>query len=72
MFLIYRCMGTLIRFVKNRDLAVENIKTCLTRFRIVLGAPAGVVKSLTVRLEAKGYHFSKNSFLSTATKVIVS
>jgi hypothetical protein len=32
-----RCMGWLIRFIHNRDLAVENIVTAYTRHSLVLG-----------------------------------
>ena len=32
-----RCMGWLVRFIHNRDLAVENIATAYTRHSLVLG-----------------------------------
>ena len=46
-----RSMGYYIRFINNRDLAVENIMTAVCRARVVLGAPAGVISGLLHRLK---------------------
>ena len=44
-------MGYYIRFIHNRDLAVENIMTAVCRARVVLDAPAGVISGLLHRLK---------------------
>jgi hypothetical protein len=46
-------MGYFIRFIKNRDLATEDIITTYIRSRFILEFPSGAVESLLRRLEAQ-------------------
>jgi hypothetical protein len=55
------CMGTLIRYINNRDLAVENIVKSLIRLQVVLGSPGGTVLAMASHLESRGFAWSKTS-----------
>jgi hypothetical protein len=61
-------MGTLIRYINNRDLALENIVAALVRFRFVLGAPDGCILSTAKHMESNGYPLHWRSIIWTATK----
>ena len=65
-----RCMGWLIRFIHNRDLAAENIVTAYTRQRFVLAAPAEALGSLLPKLEAAGYTLPVRSLLNNAARIV--
>ena len=58
-----RCMGFLIRFIHNRDLAAENIMTANCRLRAVLNSPPDVVKSLLHRMQSRGVSVPNNSIM---------
>ena len=64
-------MGHLIRFIHNRDLAVENIVTAYNRMRLVMGLMRvnKTGDTLTGRLEAARCTVSKRSFLVPADQV---
>ena len=59
-------MGYYIRFIHNRDLAVENIMTAVCRARVVLDAPAGVVSSLLQRLQSLRIPLPSRSVMALA------
>ena len=59
-------MGTLIRYIHNRDLAIENIVSALSRFRFVLGAPDGCILSTVLHMEKKGFPLTGRGIMSTA------
>jgi hypothetical protein len=64
-------MGHLIRFIHNRDLAVENIVTAYNRMRLVMGLMRlnETGDTLTGRLEAAQCKLSNRSFLIPADQV---
>ena len=64
-----RCMGWLIRFIHNRDLAAENIVTAYVRQRFVLAAPAEVLASLHAKLESSSMTLPLNSLLAQAKNI---
>ena len=62
-------MGHYIRFINNRDLAVENIMTAYVRTRLVLGSPAGYIGDLLRRLDKSGITLPQHSMLKLAQEV---
>jgi hypothetical protein len=64
-------MGHLIRFIHNRDLAVENIMTAYTRMRLMLGLSVfnPTQGTLSARMQEGGCTLPKASFLLHADKV---
>ena len=56
-----RAMGYIIRFIKNRDLAAENIMTTNCRMRLILDCPPGAVTHLLAKLAAAGTHVCVSS-----------
>jgi hypothetical protein len=67
-----RCMGFYIRFIKNRDLAIENIVSAYSRATLVIGAPPGIVQSAYLRQRALGMSNQNQSLLQVANEVQVS
>jgi hypothetical protein len=57
-------MGYFVRFIHNRDLAVENIMKALVRKAVVLNSPPSYVKRLLRRLEKRGFALPKHSILN--------
>lgn len=66
-----RCMGWLIRFIHNRDLAAENIVTAYTRQRFVLSAPQEALQSLHTKMEQAGLTLPARSLLNSTKKVLL-
>ena len=66
-----RMMGHLIRFIHNRDLAVENIVTAYNRMRLVMGLLAvnPHKDTLVARLEGARCTLNKRSYLVPANQV---
>jgi hypothetical protein len=66
-----RMMGHLIRFIHNRDLAVENIVTAYTRMRLMLGLSTfnPSADTLLQRLADSGCTISDRSYLQDADEV---
>jgi hypothetical protein len=60
-------MGRLIRFIHNRDLACENITTAHIRGMALLASPPRAMRSLLARLEARGEHMPRRSFISLSS-----
>jgi hypothetical protein len=56
-------MGHLIRFIHNRDLAVENICTAYIRTRLLLSTHPDVIASIKSRFEEQGYKLPSPSIL---------
>lgn len=56
-------MGHLIRFIHNRDLAVENICTAYIRTRLLLSTHPDVIASIKYRFEEQGYQLPSPSIL---------
>lgn len=50
----HRCVGWLIRFIHNRDLAAENIATALARASALYSIPETVAHSMRARMDAVG------------------
>lgn len=69
MCIVHRCMGHLIRFVHNRDLAVENIVTAFTRQQFVCSSPPGVLERLSARLQDVGC-LPKNSMIRLSNELV--
>ena len=61
-------MGWLVRFIHNRDLAVENIKTAYIRQRLVLSAPAQERDALLEKIATGSIRLAPGSLLYVATK----
>ena len=61
-----RAMGHYIRFIKNRDLAAENIMTTAVRVRLVLSSPPGCLSSLIHRLRVDSIPLPKHSSITLA------
>ena len=61
-------MGYYIRFINNRDLAVENVMTAVCRARVVLDAPAGVIMNLLDRLKFLGLPLPSRSVIGLASQ----
>jgi hypothetical protein len=59
-------MGHYIRFIHNRDLAVENIMTACVRHSFLLSAPPGELLSLYQKMISLGLPVPPNSALVTA------
>ena len=64
-----RCMGWVIRFINNRDLAAENIMTANCRLRFILDSPAGAINKLVSKLELVGHALPPTSVLSVAKEI---
>ena len=64
-----RCMGFFIRFIKNRDLAIENIVSTYTRATLILGSPHGLVLTTSTQLESIGMPVAKQSLMALAGQV---
>lgn len=62
-------MGWLVRFIHNRDLAVENIVTAYIRQRLVLSAPALEREDLLSKVALGTLSFSPGSLLLLAADV---
>ena len=62
-------MGWLVRFVHNRDLAVENIATAYARQIVVLSAPVPGIPDVLQRLNTLKLQLPVKSILSLADKV---
>ena len=56
-------MGYLIRFIHNRDLAVENICTAYVRTRLLLTTHPDVLASIRSRFEERGYQLPNPSII---------
>lgn len=67
-----RCVGWLIRFIHNRNLATENIVTACSRSAALGQVPAQVIASLVKRVEVSGANFPDRSLLNAASKVVES
>ena len=67
-----RCMGWLIRFIHNRDLAVENIVTAYTRQSLVLAACGwdGGAQQMFEQLKIAGLAPPARSLLQPATVIM--
>jgi hypothetical protein len=65
-----RCMGWLIRFVHNRDLAVENIMTAYVRLRFVLSSPPGTLNVLSDKLMTGGVRVPAMSVLQRVSQIL--
>ena len=59
-------MGHYIRFIKNRDLAAENIMRTAVRIQLVLSSPPGCISSLIKRLRLIPIVLPKRSSISLA------
>lgn len=68
-YLNCRCMGYFIRFIKNRDLAIENIVSTYSRSTLVTGAPSELVESTVQRLSSTTYYNPKKSLIKLAQEV---
>ena len=66
---VCRCMGWLIRFVHNRDLAVENIATAYARQIVVLSAPVPGIPEFLRRLHTLKLQLPVKSILSLSEEV---
>jgi len=64
-----RCMGWLVRFVHNRDLAVENIVTAYSRQTVILSTPHIGLQETVANLERVNVHLSKNSMFRMASSL---
>ena len=63
-------MGHYIRFIKNRDLAAENIMTTAVRVRLaILGSPPGCISSLIHRLREISIPLPQRSSIALADEV---
>ena len=65
----FRCMGYFIRFIHNRDLAVENIMTANCRLRAVLNSPHHLVKTILRRRQSLGLSTPNNSILKIVAEI---
>ena len=65
-----RVMGWLIRFVKNRDLAVENMVTCLAKQSALCQVPPGVAASIRDRMQQGNIVLPRSSILKQASTVM--
>lgn len=63
-------MGWLIRFIKNRDMAVENMVSCLARQSALQQLPPGVVSSIRDRLHDAGINLPSGSILKQAASLL--
>jgi len=63
-------MGWLIRFIHNRDLAVENIVTAYVRQRLVLTAPVEALSTLDERLDHIGVKLPVRSLLLSVNRIL--
>ncbi len=59
-----RCMGYIIRFIHNRDLAAENIMTAYCRLRLVLDSPPHSVSNIMDKLSGLEASLPYDSMLS--------
>ena len=66
---MYRVIGWLMRFIKNRDMAVENIVTAMSKNSAVCQLPPGIVGSIRSRIAAAGIRLPPGSMLKHATEV---
>jgi hypothetical protein len=57
-------MGYFVRFIHNRDLAVENIMKAVVRKAVVFASPPSYVKRLLHRLQKRGFALPKQSILN--------
>ena len=62
-------MGYFIRFIHNRDLAVENIVSSVTRFSFMILEASRCLGSVHDKLEAVGAVLPDRSMLREATRV---
>jgi hypothetical protein len=65
-----RVIGWLMRFIKNRDMAVESIVMALGKNSAVCQLPPGVIGTLRARIAAAGISLPKGSMLRAATDLI--
>jgi hypothetical protein len=65
-----RCMGYIIRFIHNRDLAAENIMTAYCRLRLVLDSPPRAVADMMAKLSAQRQHLPYDSMLSISKEIV--
>jgi hypothetical protein len=63
-------MGWLVRFVKNRDMAVENMVSCLSRQSALAELPPGVVACIRNRLKASNIKLPPTSLLKEAAETL--
>ena len=63
-----RSMGHFIRFINNRDLAVENIMTAYVRWCMVRDCEPGYASSLAERLRESGCPLPKRSILRVSSE----
>jgi hypothetical protein len=70
-FFTERTVGHFIRFVHNRDLAVENIVTAYVRHRVVLDNVPGAASDFRERTFAEGLLLPVRSLLESATDISV-
>ena len=64
--LFCRAVGYFIRFIKNRDLAAENIATTYVRTRFILDTFPGAIASVVRRADRFGLRLPNNILLLTA------
>ena len=67
-----RCMGYIIRFIHNRDLAAENIMTAYCRLRLVLDSPPRSISNIMEkfsRIEARLPYDSMLSISRETTRI---
>lgn len=65
-----RIMGWLIRFVKNRDLAVENMMVCLAKQSALSQVPPGAAESIRDRMQQSKIVLPSTSILKQASTVL--
>jgi hypothetical protein len=64
-FLSERIMGYLVRFVNNRNYAVENVCAALERQRLLMAVPGDVMEVLAQKLRMAGVKLPEHSLLNT-------
>jgi hypothetical protein len=57
-------MGLFVRFIHNRDKAIENIKTAYCRMLVVFATPSPLVTSLRQKVSRKGIRLPPTSFIN--------
>ena len=67
---ILRIIGWLMRFVKNRDMAVENIVMAMAKNASICQLPPAIVQSLRQRVSEAGVRLPAGSMLRQATDII--
>ena len=65
-----RCVGWLIRFIHNRDLAAENIAAALARGSALYSMPTALTQAMRTRLDAVGAVPGARSVLRSVKQLV--